>query len=1054
MNKSFTKVATLGTLVFTCVFFPHTAQAVNWPGISFSSDKSVVQNGGTVTLTWDSTGADICTGVGFSTGGADSGSVVVTPPSNTTTFYKITCKQSGTSHTGAPTSVSVKALANPAAQVVFGVSPAATTAGQSSTITWTSSYAASCTGTGFSTGSATSGSLVVNPIVTTTYSISCTGPGGGSGTFSKTVTVTPAVSISANPNPITQGSNSLLTWSSTGAVSCSGGGFNTGGLTSGSVNLVNPPLGPNLYSINCVSADGHSAFPNTTLQVNPPPTLNGSCSVSPTSTITGNSVNWTASAAGGVPPYTYSWNGNGLFGRTSVSEFISYATAGIYGAGITVTDSANIPQPPYQRIHTPSQSCSGSFQGTYYLQVTEDADSGTYNAWRDDALPAGAGALSSGSPAAFAASPKNYCVQEFVRTNCPKNNVPVCTNDVIVKLYNTSGTMSNSGGSATNGQGDTSSYGYATETYIDGSAGSGNTSVTNTCSNSVTVTAALPNLTATIGSPVGTTVGTPTSFTGTVRNIGAGSTGVPGTYDDYIRFYTDAAATNPAYVDGPTPWTYAGRGGPLAASATQARSGSYTFSVPGTYYYRLCTDWNTEITETSDGDNCSTTAAVTVTAVALPNLTAVTSPTIVNTTVGTPIAYTGTTQNIGSVGTGGTFEDAMIIYKSDMVTWQTWTTIPGNPALPGNTSAARTFPAISINTPGTYYYRMCADTGPSSGWMGSINEGANENDNCGAFTQINVSAALPDLTALPGPQVTMVDNTSHTFTGTVVNGPSAGTGISFPVMLQICDAGCAMYNDTNYFVTNAALAANGSSAVSINRPWTGGAGTFFYRICADNNSAWVGSVTESNENNNCSTWNDLQVSASAPDTTCSADKTNANIGDTVTYTVTALGTAVGPFSWKDSDGVTSTGSTWARTYTTLSSGPGTYIMQVKASNTSYKACTVPVVVAANYCSTPPASISITASPSRVKSGGSTYLTWDASNLQGDTPVCDVTSSDLRLNQLVTSGGLPMCAIPTGNSSQNGLTIPVKYTITCHDSVFSNFAVASTTVNIIPKYNEF
>jgi Domain of unknown function (DUF1929)/F5/8 type C domain/Glyoxal oxidase N-terminus len=71
----------------------------------------------------------------------------------------------------------------------LAANPTSITAGQSSTLTWSSTNATSCTGTGFSTGNATTGSVTVTPSVTTSYSVSCTGS-GGTATASATVGVT------------------------------------------------------------------------------------------------------------------------------------------------------------------------------------------------------------------------------------------------------------------------------------------------------------------------------------------------------------------------------------------------------------------------------------------------------------------------------------------------------------------------------------------------------------------------------------------------------------------------------------------------------------------------------------------------------------------------------------------------------------------------------------------------------------------------------------------------------------------------------------------------
>jgi Peptidase A4 family len=69
----------------------------------------------------------------------------------------------------------------------LAANPTTITAGQSSTLSWSSTNATSCTGAGF-TASGTSGSAVVSPIATTTYSLTCTGSGGAT-TASATVHV-------------------------------------------------------------------------------------------------------------------------------------------------------------------------------------------------------------------------------------------------------------------------------------------------------------------------------------------------------------------------------------------------------------------------------------------------------------------------------------------------------------------------------------------------------------------------------------------------------------------------------------------------------------------------------------------------------------------------------------------------------------------------------------------------------------------------------------------------------------------------------------------------
>ena len=65
----------------------------------------------------------------------------------------------------------------PAPTASLSASPTKISAGQSSTLTWSSTNATSCTGSNFN-ASATSGSATVAPTVTTSYSVKCTGNGG------------------------------------------------------------------------------------------------------------------------------------------------------------------------------------------------------------------------------------------------------------------------------------------------------------------------------------------------------------------------------------------------------------------------------------------------------------------------------------------------------------------------------------------------------------------------------------------------------------------------------------------------------------------------------------------------------------------------------------------------------------------------------------------------------------------------------------------------------------------------------------------------------------
>jgi len=114
-------------------------------------------------------------------------------------------------------------------EVLFRAEPETIIRGGSATLTWSTEEAQSCTidqGVG---SVELSGSRVVAPEETTTYTITATGPGGrATGTATVTVLYPPAVTISASPEAILYGESATLSWSSRGAEGC----------------LIEPGLGP------------------------------------------------------------------------------------------------------------------------------------------------------------------------------------------------------------------------------------------------------------------------------------------------------------------------------------------------------------------------------------------------------------------------------------------------------------------------------------------------------------------------------------------------------------------------------------------------------------------------------------------------------------------------------------------------------------------------------------------------------------------------------------------------------------------------------------------
>jgi hypothetical protein len=163
------------------------ASAPPAPTLTLAANPSSVQAGSAAILTWSSENATTCTASGAWSGTkALTGSQTVSPSS--TSSYNLVCTGPGGSVQRTST-VSVTA-ATPTPTVALSASPVTVSSGGSSTLTWTSTNATSCTASGAWSGSkATSGSQDTGALASTaTYTLTCSGD-GGTASDSATVTV-------------------------------------------------------------------------------------------------------------------------------------------------------------------------------------------------------------------------------------------------------------------------------------------------------------------------------------------------------------------------------------------------------------------------------------------------------------------------------------------------------------------------------------------------------------------------------------------------------------------------------------------------------------------------------------------------------------------------------------------------------------------------------------------------------------------------------------------------------------------------------------------------
>jgi hypothetical protein len=159
------------------------------PTVTVAANPTALTVGASTTLTWSSTHASACTAGGAWIGTqAISGSTSETPTAAGTATYTLTCTGAGGTATGAAV---VTVSAEPAPTVSIAASPTTLTVGASTTLTWSSTHATSCSASGAWSGAqAVSGTQSETPAQTgaTTYTLTCSGD-GGSATASATVEV-------------------------------------------------------------------------------------------------------------------------------------------------------------------------------------------------------------------------------------------------------------------------------------------------------------------------------------------------------------------------------------------------------------------------------------------------------------------------------------------------------------------------------------------------------------------------------------------------------------------------------------------------------------------------------------------------------------------------------------------------------------------------------------------------------------------------------------------------------------------------------------------------
>ncbi|MFZ3020260.1 MAG: hypothetical protein WA051_01920 [Minisyncoccia bacterium] len=335
--------------------------------VALSASPTSIASGGSSLLSW--TGTNIVAGscsAWWTSSTATSGTQTVSP--SVTTDYSISCTATSAAGGGAVTSNTATVTVTPGASVSVSANPADITSGQSSTITWSSTNATSCSAP-WTSSTATSGTQTVSPTTSTTYSMTCSGP-GGSGTGSATVTISssnPAFSYSlsnaGNVSVTKDGADVFVNQTITRTAVSGTQSPVTVAITSTLPSGVTASISNNPCPATCNSTITFTVtqnaqtgtFPVTVtgsasgvtnqtttfnLTIYPSASVTVSCLASPSPARVGLPVVWTAYPSGGTLPYTYLWTGTNFPSPapTSSAYTITYQSTGSKTAQVTVRD--------------------------------------------------------------------------------------------------------------------------------------------------------------------------------------------------------------------------------------------------------------------------------------------------------------------------------------------------------------------------------------------------------------------------------------------------------------------------------------------------------------------------------------------------------------------------------------------------------------------------------------------------------------------------------------------------------------------------------------------
>ncbi|MEK7538952.1 MAG: peptidoglycan-binding protein [Patescibacteria group bacterium] len=653
------------------------------------------------------------------------------------------------------------AVVTPAPTLTLSASPTTVSSGSSSTLTWSSTNATSCSLSGVPSVTGISGTATISNITSTgTYSMMCTGS-GGSVTQSVTITVTvpvtpPTVTLSSPQTTITSGNTATLMWSSTNATSCTASGAWGGNAALSGTQTLTPTV-TGTYTLTCTNTAG-SASQSITITVTtatPVPTV--TISATPASVTSGSPITLTWSSTNATTcTASNGWTGTKAISGTQASNPTTTTTytltctgAGGSSAQSTTVTVTALPLPTVS-LTSPQTTITSGSNASLAWSSTNATTCTASGAW------SGAKATSGTQTLTALTATGTYTLTCTNTTGSVNRSVTITVTAAVplptVSLTSpqttiTSGSNASLAWSSTNASTCTASGAWSGSKTLSGTqtltALTATGTYTLTCTNTtgsvnqsviITVTAVVPS------APTATITATPTSVTS------GGST---------VIAWSSTNATSCTATGGTNGW-----------SGTKGISGTQTFSnlSANTTYTMTCTG--------SGGTTAPQSTTVVVTAPATPTVTLTANTTSV-TSGGTAI-LTWTSTNASTCTASGAWSGNKTLSGtqtlSNLTTTGTYTMTCGTatqsltiavaaPSATPNPTATITANPTSITSGGstvlTWSSANASTCSASGGWSGtkglsgtetisSIGSAASFTLTCGTATQsTNVSVAAP-----------------------------------------------------------------------------------------------------------------------------------------------------------------------------------------------------------------------------------------------------------------------------------------------------------------------